>query len=208
MCCITVDRTEFPLLRVNRLGLDVHLFPVFKVQFEVFLAQQHKLGDTWYAEVLSQSPRCSWRQVDTVRFEDQFLTAILPDEIDAFARWLGPKFRLPSVAERQRLQRLWTDISAVKTARCLETMVSGSEVARILSHTLESRGSATLADLSLMVDGVMEWVHGTRSPKLLGQPRESFSKQLFDGLTPVSPTNLCSRNRLFGCRLVSDIQRT
>ena len=96
LCC---DRTGFPLLRLDALGLEVGLLPCAKVQFEAFLAEpDERFGDAWYEAVLAVNPRDGWRLPPAAE-ERLFLTGVLPDEALAFLRWLGPGFDLPSVQE-------------------------------------------------------------------------------------------------------------
>ena len=202
MYSITVDRTGFPLVHVEKLGVDVHLLPVTKVQFEAFLAEPNVFGDSWYEDVLRVNSRCSWYDLSDRWRERLFLTGVLPGEAEAFAAWLGSGFQLPSVIQWQTVCSEWLRLRP--ECASLETMLTrtGEEASRVVKALMNGRSVASLADLALMRGGVLEWVRGDRKWLLLGEPREVFCTQLFDWRTPITPTNLSRRSGECGFRLV------
>ena len=202
MYSITVDRTGFPLVHVENLGLDVHLLPVTKVQFEAFLAESNAYGDLWYEEVLRVNARCSPRDFSDPKRERLFLTGILPKEAEAFAAWLGSGFQLPSVIQWQAICSQWQRRRPDFVS--LDTLLgqTGEDANHALRALLHSRSPASLAELALIKGGVLEWVRGYGRWQLLGEPRELFCKQLFDWRAPITPTDSTRRIRECGFRLV------
>ncbi len=202
MCSITVDRTGFPLVHAESLGLDVHLLPVTKVQFEAFLAEPNAFGDTWYEEVLQGNARCSWRGFCNTQRERLFITGVLPGEAEVFATWLGSGFRLPSITEWQSICGDWS--RRVPSSNFLDGFLrrSGEGASHVIRALMSGRSATSLARRALMTEGVLEWVTSNGSWRMLGEPREQFCTQLFDWRTPVTPIDPSKRNPACGFRLV------
>src|SRR5438105_13260413 len=94
----SVDRTGFPVLELPAVRLAVNLRPIVKQQFERFLAEPGALGDAWYEELLTVSPRIPLTEAQPDPLESLLLAGIQPAEVPPFARWLGSGFELPTVA--------------------------------------------------------------------------------------------------------------
>lgn len=137
------DRTGFPLVAIPGLGMEVHLLPVTKVQFERFLAEPDAFGDTWYEEALALNPRVPSRQFTAKNRERLFLTGILPEEALAFAKWLGAGFDLPTVTEWREIHKAFA--AELAPLRSLSEFLSqrGASLARdLVRHIQREVGSA------------------------------------------------------------------
>lgn len=198
------DRTGFPLVRLEQEALEVHVLPVTKVQFERFLAEPNEFGDHWYAPLLDLNPRTPFRQFAPSDREKVFLTGILPHEALAFARWLGPKFDLPTVNQWRAIYH------ALKELRLKEPGRPAGDSARqqtpcehVLGQCRSQLDTRTLFDLSLMSGGLLEWSRSTAGWVGLGSPRPAFFKCLYDPLTDeIRPSDQNERVAYFGFRLV------
>lgn len=198
------DRTGFPLIEVVELGLQVHLLPVTKWQFERFLAEPNDFGDRWYEEALSVNPRQSYRRFSLERREGLLLSGVLPEEALTFARWLGEGFDLPTVAEWRAVYRA-LEVDSVPFAHLdwhlaqLPAAPARSIVRRLVEHFQP----CAVVDLSLMRGGILEWVREGESWVGLGAPRVEVWPHLWDPLTDViRPARPGERLRHFGFRLV------
>ncbi|MBP7936367.1 MAG: hypothetical protein KA354_17140 [Phycisphaerae bacterium] len=198
------DRTGFPLLAMPKLGATMHLLPVTKVQFECFLAEPCGFGDEWYEEVLETSPRVSPTRATEADREGLFMAGVIPSEVEAFAQWLGPKWRVPLAKEWRQAYALLR--AAPFSSDGLEAW-AGSDLnplaaatLRLLEHQLKPK---TWLDLSLMSGALLEWVGSGREWGGLGEPRPQFASYLIDPLRsdPIRPIHRDRRLRDFGMRL-------
>lgn len=103
---IALDRTGFPMIRLDEFECYVNLYPITKIQFEYFLCDRvasRGFNEAWYLERLAANQRCSPLQVTNENFEQAFMTGLLPEtETNAFGKWLfGKEFlaRIPDVHE-------------------------------------------------------------------------------------------------------------
>ncbi len=202
------DATGFPTVAVPSLSLDVQLLPVTKIQFERFLADRPVHGDLWYQEVLAVNPRVGLPEVTPQNREGLLLTGILPEEAMEFAHWLGPGWGLPSVQQWRRIYRCF-----------VEMVFRPQDVTDSIRHGMDRRARAlvdtillqveqkTLATVTLMSGGVLEWVHDASQWGGLGSPRPVFAPNLFNPLLgpPVVPVDAEIRAKGFGFRLVREI---
>lgn len=170
-----VDRTGFPLVRVDPLHAYLHLFPIAKVQFEQFLSSgtSSSWGDELYSELLGLNPRISYRALDQTKYEQLFLTGIRPEESKEFSSWLGDNYSLPE-------DRDWLacyDWLAKHPITDIPAGISDEAIA-IWEIITELRTPTNLLDLSLMSEGIKEWVRiAGKSDKHggLGRPTARFS---------------------------------
>jgi len=209
------DRTGFPLVWVEEAGLEVHLLPVTKVQFERFMADCNtEFGDRWYDEVLALDPkvaRVSHRFFTEENREGLFLTGILPEEALSFARWMGGGYDIPTVEE-------WRTIYAALGRKAITGLSfaslrrqPGTQTAGLLLERLAAQLRPRLPlDLLLLRGGVVEWVRDGKRWTGLGLPRQEFFPVLreplaetIDPILPLERRTCC----FFGLRLVRRPER-
>lgn len=200
----SVDPSGYPLVFVEPLDAFVQLFPVAKPQFEKFLASgwQGWLDDEWYEEILTLNPRASYRTPDERAPERLFMTAVMPEEALAFARWMGRDYALLTAAEWRACYEWFGGRPAPPAPPELPGRLSRD--ARAIWDAaeglwLEPRRQSSLRELSLMTGGVLEWV--VEQPGRycgLGEPAGSkFQRKAGDPVRPVGR----SRLRNLGFRL-------
>lgn len=201
--CFSFDRTNFPLVTVPGMAVQVHLLPVTKVQFERFIAEaDNDLGSSWYNQVLALNPRVSYRRFAAQDRERLFITGVLPDEALAFAQWMGPGFSLPTLEE---WRSIYCRLDEMPISSQRESLCSVTGPARIIiDKLLPPYQEGSLLDLSLMTGGVMEWVQQKNGNWVgVGRPRSSFFSNLFDPLSvEAEPIGMEERLHYFGFRLL------
>lgn len=189
------DRLGFPFLRIEELDLGVQLLPVTKLQFERFLAEPNAYGDSWYEAALAINPRVSSARVEASTRERVFTTGVLPEEALDFARWIGPGYDLPTVAEwraiRDAVSRLPDPAEVVSALR------------RSLGRISDCLPTSTVPEFMLMEGGLVEWVRDGAGYAGLGAPRPESHPNLWRPMSevvrPIRPTD---RLPYFGFRLV------
>ncbi|HEY0171060.1 MAG TPA: hypothetical protein VGB98_08550 [Pyrinomonadaceae bacterium] len=196
-----LDRSGYPMIYVEPLERHVHLFPVSKPQFERFLADDGRsgLGDEDYAEMLKQNPRASFRAADGANPLGFFLTGVKPVEAEAFGGWLGEGYGLPG-------EKQWKTCYDWLGSRPVTGPPHGlAEDALAIWLAVDARRSPrTLLELSLMTEGVREWV--TAGPDKyggLGRPARRFSTLSRDPLQMVTVTDPAERQQAYGFRLLA-----
>jgi hypothetical protein len=197
------DRTGFPLIEIPEAGLEAHLLPVTKLQFERFLAEPNEFGDHWYATVLAVHERVSWRHFTDEDRERLFLGAVLPAEAAAFAAWMGPGFGLPSVQEwRGVYGSLRSEILTSAKLAALRSKICAAAWT-VVERLLDQLHPRSLFDLSLMNGGMVEWARQDKTHVGLGAPRPEFCPNLWDPRAEVvRPLRPAERLGHFGFRLV------
>jgi hypothetical protein len=175
------DRTGFPLLHLPDAGVQVALLPCTKAQLEQFLAEPHEpFGDPWYEEVLTVNPRTSWRCSPEQHPERLFLTGALPDEVLAFARWLGPDFDLPTAQQWQLVDRTLA-LGLLDVADLERGLANCCLAARtMLGHFRRLRQPRTWADLALLRGGLVEWVRHDKAFAGMGCPSPELWHNLYN----------------------------
>ena len=187
VAAVDPDATGFPLLSLPAVGLQCHLFPVTKYQFEFFLggtpgAARHPA----YDEMQAKSRRVGWRGL-TGWPGGVFAVGARLDDAVRFADWLGGGFRLPTGDE-------WRAIDAALTAAPPPALVSG--IAPPAFHpAAQALAAWALADgrgttwrlLGLFENAFLEWVT-TLEPRggLQGRPRPEFARGMVQN-PPVHP---------------------
>jgi hypothetical protein len=169
-----LDRTGFPIVWIDPLESYLHLFPIAKVQFEQFLsgATATSWSDEQYAELLELNPRASYRAVNETKYERIFLTGIRPEESKEFAGWLGENYSLPD-------DRQWLACYDWLARQPITGIPAGmsDEAFAIWQIVAGLRGADNLLGLSLMSEGVKEWVRSSSNSEkyaALGCPPASF----------------------------------
>lgn len=206
---LTLDPLDFPMIGLPKLGLAVHLLPVSKVQFEYFLGEAPDLRQQFdlnaYPQMTAINPRSSWRAA-TGRSERLFVTAILPTEVDAYARWLGRDFRMPTDMEWRAIDAALAGPAPRET---LETLTANARVhpaARAIVAAARAANATPLwRELGLFEHGLLEWVRARDGYRLHGRVRPELHRvihnpQVHDALRlQVDPA---PRHKAFGFRLV------
>jgi len=197
-----VDRAGFPMVWIPPLKAYVHLFPITKAQFEVFLTQAElpDIGDHWYQQLLSYNPRLSISSINFNNYERLCITGLLPEELQAYAAWQGPSFRCLSMQEWQCAAKWISQQSISVPPADIENNMSlmARRTWAALLSVLEPR---TLCELSLMFGGVVEWVDGPNNIFLgMGRPRQRFQPGL--AKSPWLPTSPPRRAKIWGGRLM------
>ncbi len=199
------DRAGFPLVPIPSLGLSAHLFPVAKVQYERFLLEPTSFGDAWYERLLELNPRISHTRFAPENYERLLLTGVLPAETEAFARWLGPDWRVPTVEQWRDVYRAFESMACSRAYfDSLPRNQLASGAVAMIRGLFQQRRPETLVDLSLMNGGGIEWVRQADQWVGLGAPRACFAHQLCDPLRgePVRPIHADTRIAYFGFRLI------
>jgi len=195
------DRTGFPLIKVSKADLEVQLLPVTKTQFERFIAEPNDYGDNWYEDILRLNPRISYNRFTEKNREQLFLTGVLPEEALSFVKWMGPNFDLPAVDEWRAIysELASTTVESHQLLSQCQTAVSRS----ILEAFLMQLCPSSLLDMSLMKNGVVEWVRNQDAWVGLGSPRSEFQPNLWNPIRDeVRPVKIDERVPYYGFRFV------
>ncbi len=207
------DLTGFPLIHLSDLGFDVQLWPVTKHQFASFAGSNKTLNTIFeHASALNEAASKPGTKKPTARpapqrIELEIMTGILPEEALQFAVWLDNEeptsdYALPSVEE-------WRAVyDALQYERCdpylkeIDTYCQ-SEPAQSWLHRILQTEPHTLLELSLMQEGVVEWVLDGELWVGLGRPNTAFYPNTFQPMQEtVVPVDASQRMRMFGCRLI------
>lgn len=218
------DRLGFPMIWIREVDAYVHWLPMTRVQFEVFLAHGgvDEFDVSWYGDLCARERRISVREIGPENYWKSLLGGVLPEEAKALARWLGPRYRVPSFEEwttiydaasnRPALDIDWASRFADASARCLALLRALDEVVRRRAAGPESSSrqatGLTLADQMLLRGGVLEWVEidgaeggwgglGELDPAFRGQISGLSQREAW---IPSRPTQ--ERIDYLGCRLL------
>ena len=173
----SVDASGYPLIYVEPLKSSVQLFPVTKPQFEKFIVsdKQQRFGDDWYEDILAMNPRASYYSQDTAEREQLFMTWITPDEAIAFSRWMGHQYTLLSAEEWSKCYE-WFErqpITSIPYDLNIRLARDAQAIWEIIDRQYPSP-SANLQELSLMTQGILEWVEKRKGQYYgLGEPASS-----------------------------------
>lgn len=198
------DRTGFPSIPLPLLGIQAQLLPVTKVQLERFLAEPNHFGDCWYEEVLNIHPRVSHLNMTEDNREGLFLTGVLPEEAREFARWMGEGWNLPSFNMWRKILLSFSQISWPPVYEEFTEKVSSILVKNMIDQMVQQISPQTLLDVSLMSNGIMEWVYIDGSWGGLGKPRHTFFPNLYDCWSdnPIRLIPKMRRDYRYGFRLI------
>lgn len=199
-----VDATGYPLVFVERVQAYVQLFPVTKPQFEKFISSgaRREYGDEWYEQIIKLNPRASYRNSDVPAREQLFMTGLTPVETLAFGRWMGRNYALLSTQEWVDCYQWFGDQTAPHVPPDLRDRLSRD--ARAIWELIEEQWldrslQPKLRELSLMTQGILEWVVEQSGRYCgLGDPASSKLQRKVDH--PVYPIGQ-SRLRNIGFRL-------
>lgn len=192
-----VDASGYPLIFVEPIGAYVQLFPVTKPQFEKFIASGRRpdLGDQWYGDRLSVNPRASYWSTYIPARERLFMTGITIDEVLAFGRWLGRDYSLLSAEEWGACYEWFAEQPVPSVPPELAGRLSQDALGiwkTIEGQWLERHQQSNLQDLSLMTQGILEWVIERPGRYCgLGEPAASkFQRKANDPVRPVGQRRL------------------
>lgn len=217
---IELDKTGFPMIWIQEVKKYLHLIPVTKIQFEIFMCDtpHPKFDGEWYiGKILNLNPRVSPNAIEGNNYWGVFMTGIKPDEIVSFIRWCdtdGNKYVIPDVD-------LWNEIFNIVKKKPpidnLESIRGLSDRSRVIMGRLDkvNRQKAesinrkyTLADQMIMRYGVMEWVTNLSQVQEwagLGEPHPEFHpvlKSVDDGVPELPKDPYTDRLDYYGFRLL------
>jgi hypothetical protein len=195
---LEVDRTGYPLIFVEPLGVFTHLFPITKPQFERFIIDY---ADEWYAAILRENPRASYRVQSLERIEPLLITAITVEDGLSFGKWLGREYSLFNAEEWHQCRNWFAAQVSVPDANELGSKLSNDAKAiwRLISDPYRYQGRPpTLAELSLMKGGILEWVV-EREGRYCGLGEPESASELHRSTDHVQPIR--GRLRNLGLRL-------
>ena len=198
---LSFDRTNFPLIAVEDVGVEAHLLPITKVQFEQFINESG--GDKLpYLDMLALNPPVAPDKFTFEEIERLFITGILPDEALAFAGWLGDGFDLPTLTEWRAIYHTFRRAALPIDTPFSPDLLPGP-AGLILTRLAAQAHRHSLLDVSLMRSGLVDWVRDNKQWVGLGAPRPEFHPNLWDPLTnTVKPIHAGERIPYFGFRLV------
>jgi len=187
------DKAGFPMFWVEEAKLYIHWLPITKIQFEFFMcdAPDNRFDATWYDEVLQLNGRISPGSIRLNNYWHAFLTGVTPAETQAFARWSGEGYQLPTLAKwneiykslqkkppiKDPLDRMGSLGLNQRTTTILQKLENVSNLA-----PAEYGYDRSLADQIFMRLGVMEWVESDILQHRwggMGETYSSFHSSLF-----------------------------
>jgi hypothetical protein len=195
MSIITDNKTQFPLLEIKEIG-SLMLWPVTKIQFEMFISETNRYGDSWYDEILRCNPRVSYYQVSKKNYEQLFITGLHIHEVLSFSKWFGEDFRIPTVEEWRKIYGL------ICTQSCINPPSGMYYQAHKIWQKLRKISTSPIK-FSMMQNGVIEWVRIGENYTALGAPRPAIYPNTFNPLTDfIKKFNQNERLNLLGFRLI------
>lgn len=176
---IIFDKTGFPMARVNPENFWIHVWPITKIQFEIFLCEEpnSEMDANWYSQVLSNNPRITPARITSKNYWQLFIAGIHPDKVQTFAEWNGKGYSIPTAAEWYSAYKYLSE-PVVSSDLLAELVEKSSEIkidplvaeidqklcAVVLDVSKNSK--ANLIDRFLMRRGMVEWV------RLIGESGE------------------------------------
>lgn len=162
------DATGFPMVWVDSIDAYLHWIPVTKIQVEYFLcaAPDPYFDAKWYDEILYLNPRVSPKNIRSHNYWNAFLSGIMPEEVQRFARWCGEGYSIPSLQEWFSAYEILKRLPA-QPPTVIDQMDRLTDRVRLLLTNLDSASRTalaeadyerTLADQMFLRMGVMEWV--------------------------------------------------
>lgn len=193
----TDEKTHFPLVTINDIG-SLTLWPITKIQFEMYISQENQYGDSWYEEILKCHPRVSFQQVTHNNYERLFIAGLHVKESLAFAKWFGEDFRIPTICEYEKIYSIMTNQKHFMAAPPNMSYPAKKIWGKML------RFSNSPSKFTLMDDGLFEWVRGGEKFVGKGAPRPQIYPNTYTPMKDiVEPLNYEKRQDLFGFRLIT-----
>jgi hypothetical protein len=198
---ISFDKTNFPLVVIEEAGVEMHLLPVTKVQFEPYVGETGVVNRSRYEAMLALNPAVSPDQFTAAEREKLFVTGILPPEAMKFAEWLGKGFDLPTVKEWRAVLAALRRVPPPRYNLVTDLIEGPADI--ILEGLERQIHIRSMLDFSLMRGGLVEWVWQGKDLVGLGAPRPEFHPNLWEPLlNEIKPIHLDERLPYFGFRLV------
>ena len=198
---LTDEKTHFPLVEIKDIG-SLTLWPITKIQFEMYISQANRYGDTWYDEILMGNPRLSYQKVNKKNYEQLFITGLHIEEVLSFSKWFGEGFRVPTVGEWRKIYRLMAQYSGFSTPSDISYPAN-----KIWKKLAKFSNSPIKFSLMQEQTGVMEWVSSGDNYVGLGSPCPNLLSNALNPLTD-SVKKIKSEGRLnyLGFRLIKGIR--
>lgn len=197
---LTDEKTHFPLIEIKDIG-SLTLWPITKIQFEMYISLVNRYGDTWYEEILKCNPRISYQQVNKNNYERLFITGLYIEEVLSFSKWFGDYFRIPTVDEYKKIYRLM-DSQPGFTPPPPDMSYPAKKIWGKLT-----KFSNSPIKFSLMQDGLIEWVKDGDNYEGRGAPRPNLFPNALNPLTDrVKKIKSEGRLNYLGFRLIKGIR--
>lgn len=198
---ISFDKTNFPLVVVEGVGVEMHILPVTKIQFERFIAETGAIKYKQYKSMRALNPSIGVDHFTAENREQLFVTGVLPEEALNFARWLGEGYDLPTVEEWRKLLTALRREPPPRQHQLTDLIEAPSDT--ILEKLETQIHIRTMLDYTLMQGGLVEWVWQDKNLVGLGVPRPKFHANLWNPLVNVvKPIKPDQRIPYFGFRLI------
>lgn len=196
-----VDDYGFPLIYLPPLQAFWSLFPVTWPQLEQYTWTTQAGDDQWVAEIQPAGNRLSFRHGPWPVYERLLATRLQPEEAAAVARWAGGA--LPTI-QQWRTAYCWLQEqpALLPPGRLVQKLSLAAR--HIWQGLFRQCQPDTLAALSLMGQGVYEWVQGEEGYRLLGKTRPLFHQTIVDPMhgEPIKPIDLTQRIGHHGMRII------
>jgi hypothetical protein len=202
-----IDKTGYPLILIPPYQVYMHILPITKIQFEIYLCSPSNIADDhqYYLKMLNENPRTSPAKIAHDTFQGLFATAVRPLDAISFAKWLG-WFDLPTVAT-WRACYLYLESNGSKNV--LSNILSDenlNQFARLtLTWLLAQNNLTSMLDVTLLKGGFLEWVY-TDTTKTswggLGKPSNVIANPLTEAPKPPMGNDFSQHIRHFGFRLI------
>lgn len=160
----TDEKTRFPLMEIEEVG-SLTLWPITKIQFEMYITEVNQYGDCFYEEILQRNPRISYQQFHKKDYERLFITGLSLKEIHAFSTWFGKDFGLPTLEEYLKIFQFVDN-----QAGFIPPPDDLSPPAKKIWQGMEKISKSPI-QFSLLKDGFIEWVKNGNSYEGRGAPR-------------------------------------
>jgi formylglycine-generating enzyme required for sulfatase activity len=199
---IILDKSGFPMVRVDSENFWIHIWPVTKIQLEFFLCEEpnSEMDANWYGQLLTNNPRVSPTRVTSKNYWQLFVAGVHPDKVQTFAEWNGKGYSIPTLSEWNAAYKYFsesdssTDFLAEATQKMSERKIDPlvnviDQKLRDAVSTFSKNGKTSFADLFLMRRGMVEWV------KLIGETSEWGGMGDPNALSNWSTTSIIGQGR-------------
>ena len=157
------------------MGHEISLLPVTKIQFERFCADTNKVPDGSYEAMLNVNESVASGKFNSEQRERLFITGVLPEEAIAFTEWLGPDYTLPTAEDWFKMKN-WLENTPVEPSTLValaETPMS-ADAHLIVDRLVRLLQPLNWSDLTLLHEGILEWVRKGQALVLMGSTRPQF----------------------------------